>query len=230
MTSDPLPSAEVAAFSVWRRMRFVLPLQIVFVLIAIGFGAYGVWGRAELALILAPVLWLPAALEFMTRALMPRLLHGAYAAFIAAGPFAGSAANLYSALPGWDKVVHFYSGILVGWAILFALGRLGILDRERFPIVAFIVQCAVMASAAGWEICEFVSDHLLGTHAQHDNLDTMGDIISATLGGVVMLLLARFAHVPKAIVGVPPLPRRAVRDEDPSASVLAEPESDVDTA
>lgn len=46
MTSDPLPSAEVAAFSVWRRMRFVLPLQIVFVLIAIGFAVYRVPGRA----------------------------------------------------------------------------------------------------------------------------------------------------------------------------------------
>lgn len=155
------------------------------------------------------------------------MLHAAYAVFIAAGPLAGSAMNLYSALPGWDKVVHFYSGILIGWAVLFALGRLGIVDRERFPIVAFIVQCAVMASAAGWEICEFISDHLLGTRAQHDNLDTMTDIISATVGGIVMLLLARFAHAPKTIVGVPALPRGAARDEEPS--VLVEPEPGVDT-
>lgn len=219
--SERLWSRDEVRLRMRRSMLFVLPLQVAYVLVAIGCVVFRVWGGG-LAVLLVPALWLPAALEVATRAAIPRFLHGAYMLFLTAGPLAGSSLTVYLLLPGWDKVVHFYSGVLVGWGMLFALARLGILARHGFPVVAFIVQCAVMASAAGWEICEFAADHLLGAHAQLNNLDTMTDIISGTLGGVVMLLLARFARRPKAVTGIEASEMRVATDQDRLSSLSLE--------
>ena len=56
------------------------------------------------------------------------------------------------------------------------------------------VALSAMAFAAAWEICEFISDRLIGTHAQLGEKDSMTDMIAGTLGavaGIVLLLLTR---------------------------------------
>ena len=47
--------------------------------------------------------------------------------------------------------------------------------------------CAITSFAAAgfWEIYEFTMDQLAGTNMQGNNLNTMGDIVSGFLGGLV---------------------------------------------
>jgi len=179
--------------------RTVLPAQAVLLVAAVALVGFGGVGRAALCLALVPALWLPTALQHSTAVLFPRWLHVAYAVFILAGPFVGGALNAYTALPGWDKAVHAYSGLLVGWGALFAVRASRIARVLRFPLLVVIILSAVMATAAAWEICEFTSDSLVGTHAQHGNTDTMTDIISATIGGVTVLLTLRRTGRPRPL-------------------------------
>jgi len=169
--------------------RTVLPAQAVLLVAAVVLAGFGGWGRAALCIALVPALWLPVALQSTTAVSFPRWLHVSYAVFILAGPFIGGALNVYTALPGWDKAVHGYSGLLVSWGTLVAVHASRIDRLLRFPLLVVIILSAVLATAAGWEVCEFTSDSLFGTHAQHGNTDTMTDIISAAIGGSITLFV-----------------------------------------
>jgi hypothetical protein len=179
--------------------RTVLPAQAVLLVAAVALVGFGGVGRAALCLALVPALWLPTALQHSTAVPFPRWLHVAYEVFILAGPFVGGALNVYTALPGWDKAVHAYSGLLVGWGAFFAVHASRIDRVLRFRVTAAIVLSVVVATAAVWEICEFASDSLLGTHAQHGNTDTMTDMISATVGGVAVLLTLQRTRRPRPL-------------------------------
>ncbi|GAA3342330.1 hypothetical protein GCM10017714_30210 [Curtobacterium pusillum] len=157
--------------------------QLVFATGAVALLVVGAWPRALVAALLVPAMFAPAVLGRVVEQRLPTHLAVQLGCFIAAGPFAGAAFGLYSALPGWDKLVHADSGVLVVSAGLALLrGR-----STRWPRLLLVQGCA-MAIAAGWEIVEFTSDTLFGTQAQHGNTDTMTDIIAGTVGAAAALV------------------------------------------
>lgn len=98
----------------------------------------------------------------------------------------GSVLDFYRSIDGYDRVVHYLSGLLAAEG-----GRLimqYILKRyyeKRLLLVqilfALFFSCAC---AAIWEIYEFSADQLIHTNMQGNNLNTMGDIVSGALGAL----------------------------------------------
>ena len=99
---------------------------------------------------------------------------------------AGSVFLMYDKLPGWDRFVHYFSGIVLGAIGYTAMGYLLIwrgLPQDR--VLLFLAAFVFAGMCAGaWEIAEFSADQLLGMEVQHGNTDTMGDIVCGFAGGL----------------------------------------------
>ncbi len=89
----------------------------------------------------------------------------------------------------WDKVTHLVSGVAVGALVTIAL--LLVMDAEQavhvpskwIPLFVFL---AVLSLEAAWEIMEFTLDSTIGTQMQHGILDTVNDIVTNSVSGVVV--------------------------------------------
>ena len=167
----------------------LIPVELLFLGFLGTAAVANAWSEAVVPALLAVAALLPSSLERAIEARFPAWLHGCYLGFLLAGPFAGTRLGLYAFRPDWDKVIHLFSGLLVGCAITFALGIVG--RRKHLDLPPFLVVAGVVTSggfmAAAWEIAEFASDHLLGTHAQNASLqDTMTDIICGVLGAIAV--------------------------------------------
>ncbi len=113
---------------------------------------------------------------------------------------AGSVFLMYDKLPGWDRFVHYFSGIVLG-----AVGYTGmtyLLSWRRLPqdkVLLFLGAFVFTGMCAGaWEIGEFSADQLFGMEVQHGNVDTMGDIVCGFLGGLTfcagMFIWQKISH------------------------------------
>ena len=209
LTSDPVtsPIGERARASA----LLALPFQIGCVALAVVLSLIGLDVQPWLAALLVPALAAPTLIELVFRTAIPWPLQLHYLLFITAGPFAGSALNLYWWFPEWDTLVHFDSGIMIAW-----LGMLFVRRAEERVGAAFprwfeltIVQLTAMAFAAAWEICEYASDILIGTVSQIDLADTMSDILAGTLGGLTGIVILVLARRPRTL-----LPLSFVREGD----------------
>ncbi len=189
--------------------RLLLPFVVGTVVLAVGLSLLSFDVELWLVVLLILSLAVPLLVELVLRTTIPWPLQLHYLLFITAGPFAGSALNVYSAIPEWDTLVHYDSGIMLAW-----LGMLLVRRAEEGAALAFprwfeltVIQGTVMAFAAAWEICEFLSDHLIGTVSQADLVDTMSDIIAGTLGGVTGIAILVLFRRPRTL-----LPLSFVRD------------------
>lgn len=100
---------------------------------------------------------------------------------------AGSILKLYDKFPGYDRVVHFISGLILGYIGVYIgewlFKRLSV-PREPFIIIVFagLFSCTC---AGAWEIIEFLTDCVMHMDVQHGNSDTMGDIVAGYLGCIL---------------------------------------------
>ena len=103
---------------------------------------------------------------------------------------AGSILKFYDRFPGYDRVVHFISGLILGYIGVYLVrllfGRLS-LYPEPFVVILFAGLFS-FACAGFWEIIEFLTDCVMHMGVQHGNTDTMGDIVAGYLGGVCFQL------------------------------------------
>ena len=103
---------------------------------------------------------------------------------------AGSILKFYDRFPGYDRVVHFISGLILGYIgvylVCWLFGRLS-LYPEPFVVILFAGLFS-FACAGFWEIIEFLTDCVMHMGVQHGNTDTMGDIVAGYLGGVCFQL------------------------------------------
>lgn len=103
---------------------------------------------------------------------------------------AGSILKFYDRFPGYDRVVHFISGLILGYIgvylVRWLFGRLS-LYLEPFVVILFAGLFS-FACAGFWEIIEFLTDCVMHMGVQHGNTDTMGDIVAGYLGGVCFQL------------------------------------------
>ncbi len=106
---------------------------------------------------------------------------------------AGYSQYLYILLyPYYDKVAHFVTSITVGvlaFVSILLIDRFSCTKLERWQIFFYIV-IFTMAIGSFWEIYEYLMDTFFGSYLtkllQHGLDDTMIDLITDLLGGVVV--------------------------------------------
>ena len=94
--------------------------------------------------------------------------------------------NLYDIWPGYDRIVHFLSGVIIYFLAQY-LGERYFLKGQPVPkCISMTTGLLAAFSAAGlWEVYEFSMDCLINTQMQGNNIDSMGDIVSGVLGGIL---------------------------------------------
>jgi uncharacterized membrane protein YjdF len=111
----------------------------------------------------------------------------------------GEALGLYDAWKPYDNVVHFIVPMLCCQVAYIALARIEVLPdlRDEFSprhlAGIFTVTFALGVAIGGvWEIFEWVSDEAFGSNLSMGNDDTVGDLVSDTLGSIAggLLLVA----------------------------------------
>lgn len=115
---------------------------------------------------------------------------------------AGSILKLYDLFPGYDRVVHFISGVILGYLGYYIIDYL--FKKLEIPrVISLMILFSGLFScfcAGGWEIIEFTTDtvfHAIGSShldVQHSNSDTMGDIVSGYLGAAVFQTVKFIEH------------------------------------
>jgi hypothetical protein len=111
----------------------------------------------------------------------------------------GEALGLYDAWKPYDNVVHFIVPMLCSQVAYIGLARLEVLPdmRDEFAphrfLGIFTVTFALGVAIGGvWEIFEWASDGVFGSNLSMGNDDTVGDLVSDTLGAIAggLLLVA----------------------------------------
>jgi hypothetical protein len=116
----------------------------------------------------------------------------------------GDALGLYDRFGFYDNIVHFLVPMFFAPVLYIVLVRLDVLPelRERHErhhrIGIFVVTFALgLAVGAVWEIFEWTSDRLFGSHLVHGAGDTASDLISdaggAALGGALLVVWSVYA-------------------------------------
>lgn len=114
----------------------------------------------------------------------------------------GEALGLYDLWKPYDNVVHFVAPLLCSQVAYIGLARLDVVPDPRDDTSTehywgiFLVTFALGVAIGGlWEIVEWSSDNVFGSKLQLSNDDTVGDLISDSLGaaagGALLVLWAR---------------------------------------
>jgi hypothetical protein len=115
----------------------------------------------------------------------------------------GDALGLYDAFSQYDSVVHFLVPLTLAPIVYILLARAGVLPHigergERHHVVGVFLVTLAFGAAIGalWEVFEWCSDHLFGSHLQKGQTDTIGDLVADTagalVGGVLLVVWSMF--------------------------------------
>lgn len=111
-----------------------------------------------------------------------------YILFIFIAHFLGVIVNLYDKIYWFDKFAHFLSGVATSVLMLIILVKTNNYKSNFFTVLYILSFTSLVASY--WEIFEYLSSVLFGLDPQRVLLtgvnDTMGDIIVATLGSMLV--------------------------------------------
>ena len=114
----------------------------------------------------------------------------------------GSVLNFYRSVGPYDKIVHFFSGILIaafGYMIIWKLIDKNKINKNEYSKLNEItIAFAVLSAGAGagiWEIMEFTMDIIASGTMQRGMVDTITDMIAGDIGGIcyglVMIYIAK---------------------------------------
>lgn len=119
-----------------------------------------------------------------------------YVMFIFLAHFLGVTCELYNKIYWYDKFTHFLSGIISGLGAIYLFIKFS--DKKNKNIVfntLFIIAFSLMIASL-WEIFEYVSSILFNVDPQKVATtgvnDTMGDIIVAFLGSIIVSLMYKY--------------------------------------
>ena len=119
-----------------------------------------------------------------------------YIIFIFVAHFLGSIVNLYNKIYWYDNFIHFLSGFVISFFALELLIRLKKYDLKKIFFNAIFIIGISCIIASFWEYFEFISDNIFGKDAQNvlttGVADTMMDMILATLGNLLFILIYIF--------------------------------------
>jgi len=115
-----------------------------------------------------------------------------YFIFLFAALFLGINFDFYRTVPHFDKVIHFFSGMIsiaVAWFVL----KFFKADKTSKPFQAIFIICFCITLSIIWEFFEFTCDKLLGQNMQQlisEGVDdTMFDLLFALIGTSVGTIL-----------------------------------------
>ena len=119
-----------------------------------------------------------------------------YIVFIFLAHFLGVIVDLYSKIYWYDKLVHFLSGIVTAFAGIYFLVKNKANKNIVFNIL-FIISFSMLIASI-WEVFEYLSSCYFNVDPQKVLLtgvsDTMGDIIVALLGSLLVSIGYYFEH------------------------------------
>jgi hypothetical protein len=101
----------------------------------------------------------------------------------------GLVVNFYNTIPWWDTLTHFSSGIVV--ALLVTIVLMIVITYSTYVKipgvwVPFLIVISVIAFEGSWEILEYTVDQIMRTVMQQGIEDTIGDIMTSTISGIVV--------------------------------------------
>lgn len=171
------------------RRLFFLVCQAVFFVIAVE-GLTRDWHDQAgwLGLMGLVIAFIPDILRRTAKLVLPFSYEIGLMVFVFLSLIAGEYFNLYGTFLWWDDMLHFVSGLVIGYVGLLVLH----IDDEKKKAVsgpwfaAIFTFSLVVTSAAVWEIFEFSVDQLAHGHMQYGLVDTMVDIIEGTAGGLII--------------------------------------------
>ena len=145
------------------------------------------------------IIFLPYLIKKIFKLHIPYFATSLYYFFLFLTSYLGTFMNLYQIVPFWDNIVHFASGIMLGFVAVFFLNL--VYKKQQKPNAFFVfvfVLVFALALGAMWEIYEFTCDCLLDINLQryidpngiaytgHDAVvDTMIDIVM-DFGGALL--------------------------------------------
>lgn len=152
-------------------------------------------------------------IEKNRKIIVPDALELVITLFIYAGIFLSNQFNLYYKFWWWDDLLHFFSGIIIGFIgfiVIYIINHNYSMDISPLLVALFTFTFAVTLGVF-WEILEFTldallaSDHqkwglppdavLLGKAYQGSGLrDTMSDLIVDCLGALITSFITYFAY------------------------------------
>lgn len=119
-----------------------------------------------------------------------------YIIFIFMAHFLGVTCEFYNKIYWFDKFTHFLSGIVSGFAAIFILIKLK-KNKNLFFDILFIISFSMMIAGI-WEIFEYLSSYYFHLDpqkvAETGVTDTMGDMIVAFLGAILVSISYHFEH------------------------------------
>lgn len=131
-------------------------------------GDIGVRVKADYTLMLIQciagtlAMFLPSFIEHRLKIVIPSGMIVAYVAFLYCGVFLGEVRSFFFTVPYWDKILHIFSGAMLGALGFTLVSSLNRTDRKHLCIsplfVAIFSFCFAVAMGVVWEIYEFFVD------------------------------------------------------------------------
>ena len=119
-----------------------------------------------------------------------------YIIFIFMAHFLGVICDLYNYIYWFDKFVHFLSGIVTSFVAIYLLIKFK-RDKNIFFDILYIIAITLMIASL-WEVFEYLASYYFGVDPQKVVMtgvsDTMGDIIVAFLGSILVSICYYFEN------------------------------------
>lgn len=155
------------------------------------------WEHLGMAVLTLLAILLPSLMEKQFKLEIPSHFEIVLVLFVYAAIFLGSMHQFYFRFWWWDKMLHGFSGLILGNIGLLIVSYLNSNQKINLylsPVfVAVFTFCFAVSIGAVWEIFEYSMDKFFGLFMQRGSLDdTMTDIVLDTLGALVFALLGYF--------------------------------------
>lgn len=155
------------------------------------------------------VMAIPSIIERKWLIDIPSYMYILYFIFLYCAIYLGEVRSFYYTIPHWDKILHFFSGAMLGalgFTLVDILNNSKRVQVQLSPIfVALFAFCFALALGAVWEIYEYTFDGLLSLNMQKYALengtllvgraaltDTMSDIITDAISSLTISVIGFF--------------------------------------
>lgn len=181
--------------------------RLIFIMNGIWLIYEGQWGIALLLLASCILTFLPEVYTKVIRIKLPLAASALYVLFIFGCQWLGTYLRFYDIFFWWDILLHFTSGILLGYIgliLIFTLDQKRLLfQNQAYEIIIIFTMLTALSGSVIWEIMEYSSDSLFGSFTQLGSLgDTMQDMIYGTVGGILFAIYLDFCkrvHIKSAL-------------------------------
>jgi hypothetical protein len=131
--------------------------------------------------------FIPYIIEKMFNIKFPNTVKLGYLMLVFFGVVIGTVVDLYDISPGYDKIVHFFSGMMISMITIYILKYIYKDNKQNMFIYILLILIFNVAAAGFWEIIEYTYDLVFNGNAQRGLTDTMQDMISALLGSILFI-------------------------------------------